>query len=165
MIKTAIVGTLAGVGILLAIPCEAIAIPSPAAAPFQQVEQPLRNKVIVTLGGLSLVGLELWWFIFYKSKVYKASTQGDIQEVTITVDGGYEPSQVVLQAGKTARLNFDRKDPSHCLEEVRIPDFQVSRRLPLNQVTTIEVMPEKAGQYEFTCGMHMFRGVLNVQEK
>ncbi|MEH2316828.1 hypothetical protein [Nostoc sp.] len=34
---------------------------------FQRIEQPLGLKVGVAIGGLALIGLELWWFLFYKS--------------------------------------------------------------------------------------------------
>ncbi|USR89756.1 hypothetical protein NEA10_12810 [Phormidium yuhuli AB48] len=30
---------------------------------FEQLEQPLGVKVAVTLGGLALMGWELWWFL------------------------------------------------------------------------------------------------------
>lgn len=30
---------------------------------FERIEQPLGVKVAVTLGGLGLIGLELWWFL------------------------------------------------------------------------------------------------------
>jgi plastocyanin domain-containing protein len=137
--------------------------PTEQTGQFRRIEQPLGNKVAVTLGGLGLIGLELWWFLFSKPKSRKATTQGGVQEVTVTVDGGYEPSQIVVQAGQPVRLNFDRKDPSSCLEEVRFPDFRIAQELPLNQVTPIEFTPEKPGRYEFTCGMNMFRGVVEVQ--
>ncbi|MUL37149.1 cupredoxin domain-containing protein [Gloeocapsopsis dulcis] len=130
---------------------------------FRRIEQPLRNKVTVTLGGLGLIGLELWWFLFSKPKSRKAAAHGGVQEVTVTVDGGYEPSQIVVQAGQPVRLNFDRRDPSSCLEQVRFPDFRIAQELPLNQVTPIEFTPDKPGRYEFTCGMNMFRGVVEVQ--
>lgn len=130
---------------------------------FRRIEQPLSNKIAVTVGGLGLIGLELWWFLLSKPKSRKATTQGGVQEVTVTVDGGYEPSQIVVQAGQPVRLNFDRRDPSSCLEEVRFPDFRIAQELPLNQVTSIEFTPNKPGQYEFTCGMNMFRGVVDVQ--
>lgn len=130
---------------------------------FQQIDQPLWVKGIVTAGGLGLIGLELWWFLFSKPKSRQATTKGNIQEVTVTVDGGYEPSQIVVQAGQPVRLNFDRKDPSSCLEEVRFPDFRIAQELPLNQVTAIEFTPNKPGKYEFTCGMNMFRGMVEVQ--
>jgi plastocyanin domain-containing protein len=130
---------------------------------FQRIEQPLSNKIIVTVGGLGLIGLELWWFLASKPKSVKANTQGDIQEITVTVDGGYEPSQIVVRSGQKVRLNFDRQDASSCLEEVRFPDFGIARTLPLNRVTPIEFTPQKPGRYEFTCGMNMFRGVVEVQ--
>jgi plastocyanin domain-containing protein len=130
---------------------------------FQRIDQPLWVKGAVTAGGLGLIGLELWWFLFSKPKARKATTQAGIQEVTVTVDGGYEPSQIVVQAGQPVRLNFERKDPSSCLEEVRFPDLHIAQELPLHQVTAIEFTPDKPGRYEFTCGMNMFRGVVEVQ--
>ena len=61
------------------------------------------------------------------------------------------------------RLNFDRRDPSNCLEEVRIPDFCIAQKLTLNQITPIEFVPDHPSRYEFSCGMNMFRGVIEVQ--
>ncbi|HBB34759.1 MAG TPA: hypothetical protein DDZ80_09775 [Cyanobacteria bacterium UBA8803] len=130
---------------------------------FRRIEQPLGNKIAVTLGGLGLIGLELWWFLLSKPKSRQATTEGGIQEVNVTVDGGYEPSQIVVQAGQPVRLNFDRQDASSCLEEVRFPDFHIAQELPLNRTTAIEFTPNKPGRYEFTCGMNMFRGVVEVQ--
>lgn len=130
---------------------------------FQRIEQPLVNKIAVTLGGLGLIGLELWWFLGSKPKSERATVSEGIQEVTVTVDGGYEPSQIVVQAGQKVRLNFARHDASSCLEEVRFPDFGIAQTLPLARVTPIEFTPPKPGRYEFTCGMNMFRGVVEVQ--
>ena len=130
---------------------------------FRRIDQPLWLKGAVTAGGIGLIGLELWWFLFSKSKSRKADTNQGIQEAMITVDGGYEPSRVVVNAGQPVRLNFDRRDPSSCLEAVRIPDFHIAKDLPLNQVTAIEFTPTQPGEYPFTCGMNMFRGVIEVQ--
>jgi plastocyanin domain-containing protein len=137
--------------------------PTEQTGEFQRIDQPLWIKGAVTAGGLGLIGLELWWFLLSKPKSRKAATQDGVQEITVTVDGGYEPSQIVVQAGQPVRLNFDRKDPSSCLEEVRLPDFRIAQDLPLNQVTAIEFTPDKPGKYEFTCGMNMFRGVVEVK--
>jgi plastocyanin domain-containing protein len=41
---------------------------TPQSSQFHRIEQPLSNKVIVTLGGLGLIGLELWWFVWSKPK-------------------------------------------------------------------------------------------------
>ncbi len=130
---------------------------------FRRIEQPLWAKGAVTAGGLGLIGLELWWFLLSKPKSQKAQSKQGIQEVTITVDGGYEPSQVVVNTLQRVRLNFYRKDPSSCLEEIRFPDFHIAQELPLNQVTPIEFTPNQPGTYTFTCGMNMFRGEVKVE--
>jgi plastocyanin domain-containing protein len=132
---------------------------------FQRIEQSLWIKGAVTAGGLGLIGLELWWFLLSKPPSRKATNQRGIQEATITVDGGYEPSLLIVQAGQPVRLNFDRKDTSRCLEEVRLPDFHIAQKLALNQITSIEFTPDQPGRYEFTCGMNMFRGVIEVRPK
>jgi len=36
---------------------------------FERIEQPLALKAIVTVGGVALIGLELWWFLFSKRGV------------------------------------------------------------------------------------------------
>lgn len=171
--KTALIGSIASLGVVLGIASGEAAVQksheahSPATVEtnqFQRIDQPLGNKVAVTLGGLGLIGLELWWFLLSKPKSQKAvATGGNIQEITVTVDGGYDPSRIVVQAGKPVRLKFERKDPNSCLEQVMIPDFHIAADLPLNQVTTVEFTPETTGEYTFTCGMNMFRGAIVVQ--
>ncbi len=179
--KTVIISSIASLGVVLGVgygkamgyalpqaiaqvPHETHSSQTESTSQFQRIEQPLGNKVAVTLGGLSLIGLELWWFLLSKPKSQKAVAVGEgIQEVTVTVDGGYEPSQIVVEAGKPVRLFFDRRDPSSCLEQVLIPDFHIAADLPLNQVTTVEFIPKQVGNYVFTCGMNMFRGAIAVQ--
>ncbi|MEO1068580.1 MAG: cupredoxin domain-containing protein [Cyanobacteria bacterium J06638_6] len=129
---------------------------------FQRIEQPLWTKVAVTGVGLGLIGLELWWFLLSKPKSRQAITTEGVQEITVTVDGGYEPSQIVVQAGQPVRLNFYRKDPSSCLEAVRFSGFRIAQVLPIDQTTAIEFTPTEPGRYEFTCGMNMFRGTVEV---
>lgn len=97
-----------------------------------------------------------------KPKSRKATTTGGLQEVTVTVDGGYDPNHIVVVAGQPVRLNFYRKDPSSCLEEVRFPDFRIAQALPVNQTTPIEFTPTQPGRYEFACGMNMVRGTVEV---
>lgn len=174
-LKHPILSSLASLSLVLTVASSAPAqmdhdtIPDPSTNPsmeqtgqFQRIEQPLWSKVAVTSAGLGLIGLELWWFLLSKPKSRQATTAGGVQEVTITVDGGYEPSYIVVQAGQPVRLNFYRKDPSSCLEEVRFPDFRIAQALPVNQTTAIAFTPTQPGRYEFACGMNMFRGTVEV---
>ena len=91
-----------------------------------------------------------------------AITVADIVQNDIRM-GGYEPSRIVVQAGQRVKLNFLRRDPSSCLEEVRLPDFHIAQNLPLNKATTVEFTPTQPGSYEFACGMNMFRGMIEVE--
>jgi plastocyanin domain-containing protein len=74
-------GTLAGFGFLLGVISGAIAAEMPVehstqatsnTHQFQRIEQPLSSKVAVTLCGLGLISLELWWFLRSKPKSQKA---------------------------------------------------------------------------------------------
>jgi plastocyanin domain-containing protein len=131
---------------------------------FKQIAQPLWAKGAVTAAGVGLIGLELWWFLGSKPKSRSAQTNRGVQEVTITVDGGYEPSRVIVNAGRPVRLNFLRRDKSSCLEKVVFPDFHIAQDLELDRVTPVEFTPQLPGEYTFACGMNMFRGVVEVQE-
>jgi plastocyanin domain-containing protein len=76
--QTKIYGSIAGLGLFLAFTINValaqmkMEIQMPASAgeqssQFQKIEQPIGLKLAVALGGLSLIGAELWWFMF-KSK-------------------------------------------------------------------------------------------------
>ncbi|WP_036488068.1 cupredoxin domain-containing protein [Myxosarcina sp. GI1] len=169
--KNKIVSSLAGLGFFLVlITNSALAqnpeVEMPAASgeqtSFQKIEQPLSLKLVVALGGLGLIGAELWWFMFSKTKASQAVTQKGIQEVEIVVDGGYEPSLVEVEAGRKVRLNFLRRDRSSCLEKVLLPDFHIARDLTIDRVTPIEFTPTQPGEYPFTCGMNMYRGTIKA---
>jgi plastocyanin domain-containing protein len=76
MLKRSIVfGTLVGLGLSLGIVLSggAIAAPhnmnsQPPPTEFRRIDQPLINKIAVTLGGMGLIGLDLWWFLLSKPK-------------------------------------------------------------------------------------------------
>jgi plastocyanin domain-containing protein len=130
---------------------------------FDRLEQPLPVKITVTAIGIALIGLELWWFLFSKSQATTAKPDRGVQTVSIEVDNGYDPDRITVNAGEPVRLEFFRKDPNSCLEKVLIPDFEIARDLPLDRVTVIELTPQQPGTYQFTCGMNMFRGELEVR--
>lgn len=139
-------------------------IAEPDTNEFRRIEQPLGLKAGIAAAGAGLIGLELWWFLWSKNKAQTAQVSEGVQSIDITVDGGYSPDQIVVQAGQPVRLNFLRKDPSSCLEQIILPDFNKAIDLPLNKEAAIEVVPPKAGNYTFHCGMNMFRGTLTAKE-
>jgi plastocyanin domain-containing protein len=122
------------------------------------------DQVMVTLLGTLGIAWVYWYFFQAGERAGAAAlTHNGTQVVTISVDGGYVPSLVHLQAGRPVRLRFDRKDSGSCTEEVVIPDFGIRRYLPTGKVTEVEFTPRGPGLFEFACGMGMIRGKLRVE--
>jgi len=40
---------------------------------FQRIEQPLSVKIFVTVSGMGLIGLELWWFLLSNNQTNNKS--------------------------------------------------------------------------------------------
>lgn len=83
----------------------------------------------------------------------------------IRVRGGYHPDTVYATAGEPLRLTFRREETASCSEQVVFPDFGKSAMLPPYQDVTIELRPQRTGDYEFTCELGMLRGRLIVEER
>lgn len=119
---------------------------------------------MVIVAGLATIAWINWYFFLAQRQTATAVVgAGGVQEVTITVHGGYEPAEVRARKGLPLRLTFDRREDSSCSEEVVIPDFGVRKFLPAFQKTTVELTPDRAGTYEITCGMSMLHGRLIVE--
>lgn len=122
------------------------------------------NQLIASLGSLALIGLIIWWFFGKpKATITNAETTGGAQTIEITVSGGYTPNRVQLRKGVPATLVFNRKDASSCFDEVVLPDFGVQAKLPVGQPHEITIQPDKAGNFKYSCGMHMFSGEIIVK--
>lgn len=117
------------------------------------------DKIIVTAVGLLLAIFTYWFFLMKKEKIIKVSDSS----VDIIVEGGYSPDVISIPKGKTTKLNFLRKDPSSCLEEVVLGDFKIRKQLPLNRMVTVELTPQEAGEFKYSCGMNMYHGKIIVK--
>lgn len=116
------------------------------------------DKIIVALAGILGITFIYWFFLAKKEKEVRVSGSVDI-----IVEGGYSPEIISIPKGKTTKLNFIRKDPSSCLEDVEIGEFKIRRNLPLNQKTVIEITPQKTGEFTYSCGMGMHHGKIIVK--
>lgn len=117
------------------------------------------DKILAAAFSIGGIIFTYWYFLMKKDDVAVAVNASSID---ITVEGGYTPSVISIKKGKPVSLNFFRKDPSSCLEEVVLPDFRIRKHLPLNEKTPITITPEKEGTYEISCGMNMFHGKIIV---
>jgi plastocyanin domain-containing protein len=122
-------------------------------------------QLLVMAGGAAAIVWVNWYFLFAGTRTARASPgAGGVQEVQIVVRGGYDPAHVRVQRGAPLRLVFHRQETSGCSEEVVLPEFGIRRFLPAHTSTAVELTPETAGDFEFTCGMGMLRGRLTVEE-
>ncbi|HYO91782.1 MAG TPA: cupredoxin domain-containing protein [Pyrinomonadaceae bacterium] len=122
------------------------------------------TQLIVTLVGFGIIGWIVWYFWLWKGESVTAqAAAGCFQIVAVTVRGGYQPQAIVAKAGQPLRLNFTRRESTPCGEEVVLPEFGKRAHLPENRTVAIEIVPPKPGEYEFTCGMNMYKGKLIVE--
>ena len=116
------------------------------------------DKIIVTVLGILGMVFTYWFFLTKKQKVKEV-----LSSVDIVVEGGYSPDTISITKGKPTKISFTRKDPSSCLEEVVLSDFKVKEYLPLNKKVTIQINPNRVGEFNFSCGMNMHHGKIIVR--
>ncbi len=120
-------------------------------------------EIIVVIGGVSLIAFVLWYFFGEREATAAVVNEAGVQEIDVTVKGGYSPDVIVVDRGRPVRLNFRREETSSCSEQVILGDFGIARDLPAFKTTPVEFTPEKRGEFAFTCGMNMLHGKLIVQ--
>lgn len=116
------------------------------------------NIVAVNTTGVVMIALIVWWFWMSRPK---ARSESGTRPIEVLVDNGvYTPSRIEVPVGRPIMLRFLRKDASPCAEKVLFDDFDIAADLPVGVPTDVVVIPKEAGEFEFTCQMHMYRGRL-----
>ncbi len=121
------------------------------------------KELLVLAGSVALIALVLWYFFGEREKVSAGLTQAGVQEIKVTVKGGYSPDVIVVKQGVPVKLDFYRDETASCSEQVVFGDFGIARDLAAFKTTSIEFTPDKAGEFTFVCGMNMLRGKLIVE--
>jgi P-type Cu+ transporter len=120
------------------------------------------QDIVVVTAAVALSGA-LAWFFFGPRRSRAAELVGDVQQVSVTVRGGYSPDVVRVRQGVPLRILFDRQESGECTSRVVFPDFAVNRPLPAYARTTVQLVPDRAGRFGFACGMNMVHGTLVVE--
>lgn len=118
--------------------------------------------VLVNLIGLALIALIVWYFFLYRKEGVQVAEVAGVQEVKVTVKGGYDPDTIVVKRGKPVRLHFTRQESALCSEVVVFDKLDLSAKLPEGQSVTLEFTPTEAGEIPFQCQMGMLRGKVVV---
>ncbi|HEX8922689.1 MAG TPA: cupredoxin domain-containing protein [Pyrinomonadaceae bacterium] len=123
------------------------------------------TEIAVIIGGVVSIGFVLWYFFGERERTTAALGAEGVQEIEITVKGGYSPDTIVVREHVPVRLNFYRDETASCSEQVIFTDFGISKHLPPFQTTSIEFTPDRTGEFTFMCGMSMLRGKLIVEPR
>jgi plastocyanin domain-containing protein len=121
------------------------------------------TEILVIIGGVGLIALTLWYFFGEREASSAETNASGVQEIKVTVKGGYSPDVIVVKKDTPVRLNFYRDETSSCSEQVVFGDFGIAKDLPAYKTTAIEFTPDKTGEFTFACGMNMLRGKLIVE--
>lgn len=117
--------------------------------------------LIIALFAIAFVG---YWFLApHKVAAAEAHVNKEGQTANVVVKGGYSPQTVVLQKGVPGKVNFQMKDSTACLSHVVFDKLGVDKDLTKAPETTVEIPTDKAGEYDFACGMNMFHGKVVVK--
>jgi plastocyanin domain-containing protein len=121
------------------------------------------SEIIVLIVGIATIAFVLWYFFGERERVAATVSAGGVQQVKVTVKGGYDPDVIVVKQGQPVRLDFYRDETASCSDRVVFGDFGISRELPAFKTTSIDFTPNKSGEFTFACGMNMMRGKLVVE--
>ena len=122
-----------------------------------------RPEIFVLVAATVAITAILWFFFGAREKTAAAVSAAGVQEIKITVKGGYSPDVIVVKEGVPVKLDFYRDESASCTEQVIFGDFGIARDLPAFKTTSIEFTPDRSGEFVFACGMNMVRGKLIVE--
>ena len=122
------------------------------------------SQIAVIVVGAVLIGFILWWFFCkHTEEAGRATINGNDQEATIVVNGGYSPSTLVLKKGVPAKVKFDMRDSTACLSHVVFEQLGINKDLTKQKITTIDIPTDKNQTFNYACGMDMFHGKIVVK--
>jgi plastocyanin domain-containing protein len=90
-----------------------------------------------------------------------AVPEGRLIPIAVT-DEGFSPKTVDAKVGEAITLRFNRTTKSECLKAISVPEFKISKDLPMNTPVDVTIKPDKEGKLVFQCWMAMVKGTINV---
>ncbi|MFZ2049042.1 MAG: cupredoxin domain-containing protein [Minisyncoccia bacterium] len=84
------------------------------------------------------------------------SVVGGQQVVEIRAKGGFLPRISVAKAGIPTVVRFDTNGTFDCSSSVRIPSLNITKVLPPNGSTDIDIGTQQVSSLQGTCGMGMY---------
>lgn len=121
-------------------------------------------QIIGILLIIAVVALLVYYFKWSKTEAFAEGTGAGGQKITVVVSGAYSPNVIHAKLGQPLTIIFDRKEDTECSKKVIFSDFGVSTDLADFGKTEVIIIPDKVGEFTFSCAMGMYQGKLVVEE-
>ncbi len=117
------------------------------------------------IGALSWTALRTSPTALARAREGFASPAADgVQEIALESRAGdYEPNVVHARAGQPLRLRVTRRERHTCGSRLVVPDLGVDLELPAGGTESFVLPAAPRGEYLFTCGHKMVKGVLLIE--
>ncbi len=127
------------------------------------------------MGGIALIVLLLAFFVLANQTGAKPpvpdssggvpTNSGVVQKVLVRAlaTGTYDSPVVRVKANQPVEFSFKAEPGAGCGSELLIPAFKVDMLSLNGQTKTATFTPLAPGEFDFHCGMRMFRGKLIVE--
>jgi Cu+-exporting ATPase len=119
-------------------------------------------QLLVTAGGFGLIAALVRYFFRARPATLASAGEGG-QEITIVVQGGFQPNLIRARTGSPLRVAFDRREDGDCSSRVVFGELGVNRFLAPFASTVLELPTDQPGTYEFGCAMNMLHGTLVLE--
>jgi len=84
-----------------------------------------------------------------------------VPEIALELRAGeYVPNVIHARGGAPLRLRITRGDGHACADRLLVPDLGTAAELAPGGTTEVALPAARAGEYLFTCGSRMVKGVL-----
>jgi plastocyanin domain-containing protein len=84
------------------------------------------TEIFVVIAGIATITFVLWYFFGERRRMAAAIGESGVQEIQVTLKGGYSPDLIVVREGGPVRLNFYRDETASCSDQI----FGLARDLP-----------------------------------
>jgi Cu+-exporting ATPase len=106
---------------------------------------------LLVIAGAVVASAGLTWFFFGTKRGTQQAKVTDLsQQVTVVVRGGYTPALIAAVAGLPLRITFDRRESGDWSSRVVFPDLGITRALPANTKTDVDLLPDRVGEFGFS---------------
>jgi sulfite exporter TauE/SafE len=103
--------------------------------------------------------LQNYWKVISSSG--ESQTVGNVVNITVT-NNAYKADVNTLKVNVPVTLNLITNNIRSCALAFTIPQYNISKILPVTGTTTIEFTPTRTGLLTYTCSMGMYSGTFNV---